>query len=62
MEYLILSGQDPVLYEDTNVVMLFKNKLAAKKNITCKINEKVILYNDFIKYKCDGSLDNFFQS
>ncbi len=60
MEYCILSGQDPVVYEGTNIIMLFAGKLNAKKHIGYERNENVMIYNDFIKYKCDGSLENFF--
>lgn len=59
-EYCILSGQDPVVYEGTNIIMLFQNKSDAKKYVDCEITEKVIFYSDFIKDECNGLLENFF--
>lgn len=43
MEYCILSGQDPVVYEGTNIIMLFAGKLNAKKHIGYERNENVMI-------------------
>jgi hypothetical protein len=60
MEYCILSGQDLVVYEGTNIIMLFESKLDAKQHVVCEINEHIIFYSGFIKYECGDLLENFF--